>query len=263
MGQTDTGDGHCGPEKRIFWLARNRENFANFWRGNLVGADGEAQTELAKSNRHHLPLVVYTILSIITRLYRIGKSNTVIWDEAHFGKFGAYYINRTFYFDVHPPLGKMLVGLAEALSGFNGSFDFGSGVTYPSFVPYRAMRFWMALPGIAMVPLAWSTASELKFSRWGRHLVTLMVLCGMQMSFSSRKNMHTETIRIDLAWLVISRFVLLDSLLLCFTFSTVYCLACFHNQQRRCANIDPCQVATGKLIKMHLTDPFLPTGGTG
>lgn len=38
----------------------------------------------------------------------------------------------------------------------------------------------------------------------------------------------------DLAWIVISRFVLLDSLLLFFTFTTVYCLACFNNQQRRC-----------------------------
>lgn len=72
----------------------------------------------------------------------------------------------------------MLVGLAGALSGFNGSFDFPSGVTYPDHVPFHAMRIMLALPGVAMVPLAWGTAVELRFSKWGRHIVTVMVLTG-------------------------------------------------------------------------------------
>lgn len=72
----------------------------------------------------------------------------------------------------------MLVGLAGALSGYDGSFEFPSGAVYPDNVPYRTMRVLLAIPGILMVPLAWGTAVELKFTRWSQHIVTLMVLCG-------------------------------------------------------------------------------------
>jgi dolichyl-phosphate-mannose-protein mannosyltransferase len=98
--------------------------------------------------------------------------------QAHFGKFGSHYINRDFYFDVHPPLGKMLVGLAGLLSGYGGGFDFKSGVQYPTDVPYTAMRVILASFGMMMVPVAWWTAGEFGWSKMTRHLVTLCVLCG-------------------------------------------------------------------------------------
>lgn len=37
------------------------------------------------------------------------------WDETHFGKMGSYYINRTFFFDVHPPLGKVRSQIISSL----------------------------------------------------------------------------------------------------------------------------------------------------
>ena len=111
-------------------------------------------------------------------MYRIGKSNVVVWDEAHFGKFGSHYLKREFYHDVHPPLGKMLVGLVGLLSGYDGTFDFKSGSTYPETVPYVAMRVMLATFGVAMVPLGWYTAVELGMSKRACHLVALMCLCG-------------------------------------------------------------------------------------
>ncbi|BGP29202.1 Dolichyl-phosphate-mannose--protein mannosyltransferase 2 [Rhodotorula toruloides] len=219
--RSDKGEKDVWPVSGIGMEGRIPETRQEFLqKGGKARARGEPVSwraigrEVVSDLRAQIPLIIYTILSLFTRLYRIGANNTVVWDEAHFGKFGAYYLNRTFYFDVHPPLGKMLVGLAGALSGFNGSFDYPSGAVYPDHVPFHAMRIMLALPGVAMVPLAWGTAVELRMTKWGRHIVTLMVLT-------------------DLAWLAISRFVLLDSLLLFFTFTTVYCLACFNNQQRR------------------------------
>lgn len=126
----------------------------------------------------HLPPAIYTLLSCWTRFYRIGHSNVVVWDEAHFGKFGSHYLKRDFYFDVHPPLGKMLVGLVGLLSGYDGQFEFKSGTEYPEGLPYVAMRVMLATFGVALVPLAWYTSVELGMSRRGCHMVTLMVLCG-------------------------------------------------------------------------------------
>jgi dolichyl-phosphate-mannose-protein mannosyltransferase len=79
---------------------------------------------------------------------------------------------------VHPPLGKMLVGLAGLLAGYDGSFEFKSGETYPDNLPYVAMRVMLASFGVAMVPLSWYTAEALGLSYRACHLVALMVLCG-------------------------------------------------------------------------------------
>ncbi|CAE6435518.1 unnamed protein product [Rhizoctonia solani] len=176
-------------------------------------------TEFIQQNSDLLPPVIYTLLSCWTRFYNIGKADIVVWDEAHFGKFGSHYLKRDFYFDVHPPLGKMLVGLAGLLSGYDGSYEFKSGEKYPDSVPYITMRVMLALFGVAMVPLAWFTAKELRFTNRACHLVTIMTLC-------------------DLAWLCISRFILLDSMLLFFTFTTVFCLTKFVNQQYQSFSFD-------------------------
>ncbi|XP_061751064.1 protein O-mannosyl-transferase 2 isoform X3 [Nerophis ophidion] len=69
-------------------------------------------------------LLLVAGLSFSTRLYKIKEPPHVCWDETHFGKMGSYYINRTFFFDVHPPLGKMLIGLAGYMSGYDGTFPF-------------------------------------------------------------------------------------------------------------------------------------------
>ncbi|KAG9030784.1 Protein O-mannosyltransferase 2 [Tulasnella sp. JGI-2019a] len=174
--------------------------------------------ELIDQNMDIIPPIIYTLLACWTRFYDIGKSNFVVWDEAHFGKFGSHYLKRDFYFDVHPPLGKMLVGLAGALSGYDGNYEFKSGEAYPDSVPYVAMRVMLAMFGVAMVPLAWFTSVELHLSPRACHLVTLMVLY--------------------LAWICISRFILLDSMLICFTFTTVFCMAKFNNQQWKPFSID-------------------------
>ena len=79
---------------------------------------------------------------------------------------------------MHPPLGKMLVAFFGLISGYDGSYEFKSGETYPDTVPYVAMRIYLSLFGAAMVPIGWYTAKELRLSMRARHIITLMILCG-------------------------------------------------------------------------------------
>jgi dolichyl-phosphate-mannose-protein mannosyltransferase len=76
------------------------------------------------------------------------------------------------------------------------------------------MRIILAMFGVAMAPIAYSTSGALGWNWRSRHVLAIMVLC-------------------DNAWLVISRFILLDSMLLFFTFTTVHGLVMFHRQQNR------------------------------
>ncbi|KAF9323241.1 Protein O-mannosyltransferase 2 [Podila minutissima] len=164
-----------------------------------------------------IPLTL-TLLSFWTRFRDIKSSDFVVWDEAHFGKFGSYYIKGQFYFDVHPPLGKMLVGLSGAMAGYDGSFEFGSGTKYPE-INYGFMRIFNAFFGAVMVPLAYYTAQELHMSQMACIFAAALIL-------------------FDNAYITISRFILLDSMLLCATCFVLFCLSKFKNERHDPFSID-------------------------
>ncbi|KAJ2232564.1 Protein O-mannosyltransferase 2 [Coemansia sp. RSA 1722] len=157
-------------------------------------------------------LIALTLIAAFTKLYRIGRRDNVSWDEAHFGKFGAYYLNRTFYMDVHPPLAKMLVGLSELMAGHNGTFNFKGGHTYPVYVNYVFMRIFNACFGIALTPMAFLTFRQLRIP------VHFAAMAALFVTF-------------DNAICVMSRFILLDAPLLAFTALSLTMLACFHRQR--------------------------------
>ncbi|XP_062037611.1 protein O-mannosyl-transferase 2 isoform X5 [Lepus europaeus] len=143
------------------------------------------------------PLVLVTLLSFATRFHRLEEPRHICWDETHFGKMGSYYINRTFFFDVHPPLGKMLIGLAGYLSGYDGTFLFQKPGDKYEHHSYIGMRGFCAFLGSWLVPFAYLTVLDLSRS------LPAALLTAALLTF-------------DTGCLTLSQYILLDPILMFF-----------------------------------------------
>ncbi|XP_043793146.1 protein O-mannosyl-transferase 2 isoform X3 [Apis laboriosa] len=98
---------------------------------------------------------IIIILTAGTRFYKVTEPQHVCWDETHFGKMGSWYINRTFFFDVHPPLGKMLIALSGYVTGYDGTFPFEKPGDKFENVKYVGMRIFCTFLGATIVPLSY------------------------------------------------------------------------------------------------------------
>ena len=84
--------------------------------------------------------------------------------QVHFGKMASWYINRTFFFDVHPPLGKMSISLIGYLTGYNGTFAWDKPGDPFFDHSYVGMRIYCAILGALLVPLIFETVYKLSGS---------------------------------------------------------------------------------------------------
>lgn len=167
-----------------------------------------------KFNRWAIAATFIYLINYIIKTYKIEKGSVVVWDEAHFGKFGGRYLRREFYFDVHPPLGKMLTALSGYLIGQDPTFKFESGSTYPSDMDYVGMRRFHAAIGSSLPVFVFGILKELGYSlEWSFYISLLYVF---ENGFTS-----------------ISRLILLDSHLLFFTGSTTYLLARVYKNRKK------------------------------
>ena len=64
-----------------------------------------------------IALAVVTALALAVRLHKIPEPDAVVFDEMHHGRFALHYLRGQFFFDIHPPLGKLLFALAGHWTG--------------------------------------------------------------------------------------------------------------------------------------------------
>jgi len=138
------------------------------------------------------------LAAFLTRFWNLSFPNWVVFDEAHFGLYATKYLSHEYFFDLHPPLGKMIFGFMAWLGNATPGFDFMHGTPYLDS-SYIAMRFAPAFLGALLVPLIYVFMRQLGFSRRAGFVAGFLVL-------------------FENALIVESRFVLMDMILIFFIF---------------------------------------------
>lgn len=159
-------------------------------------------------------LSLVTAIAFVARFWSIWYPREVVFDEVHFGKFASYYLERVFFFDVHPPLAKMMIAFVGWLCGYDGAFKFDEiGDSYDKNpAPFLAYRCMHASLGTLTVPLMFLTLKEVNCRA---------ITC----AFGSL------LVALDTAHVLETRLILLDATLLIFIAATVYCYVRFYKYQ--------------------------------
>lgn len=162
-------------------------------------------------------LVLLMSLSVFLHFVRLSYPDSVVFDEQWYAGSAASYFSHKYYFDVHPPLGKLLIAGSGYIFGFNdptgNNFNFKFGKQYPSINTYLPFRFLPAILGSLIPILGWLIIKEAGGSKRSSFLVAIFLL-------------------FDNALLLESRLILLEIILVFFSLLSVFLYLKFRKQKR-------------------------------
>lgn len=152
--------------------------------------------------KEHYPLLILLVLALATRFLFLWYPSEVVFDEVHFGKFVSAYSTGKYYFDIHPPLGKLMIAGFGKIMGVQPGAAFERIGEKADQKELLVLRFLPALFGVLLVLLIYQLAQALGASKRAAFLAGFLVL-------------------FDNAFLVEAKFILVDTFLLVFGFSAI------------------------------------------
>jgi len=157
------------------------------------------------------PFITLAVLAFTVHFAFLSYPAQVVFDEVHFGKFVGAYFTGQYYFDIHPPLGKLMIAGWAKLNNVDPNFDFdhiGEAAAPQMLFTLRFLpAFFGGLFVLAFSWLAWLASHSKKTALIAGVLILL-----------------------DNAFLVQSHFILVDIFMLTFE---VLALSFFFLQQRQ------------------------------
>ena len=155
------------------------------------------------------PLIL-GVFSFVTRFLFLSHPAEAVFDETAFGSFVKQYFTHQYYFDIHPPLGKLMIYFFAKFFGLSDYTSFSKIGQVASSQEFLILRFLPAFFGALFVLLIYYLILKIGLSKKAAFLGGLMVLC-------------------DNAILVQSKFILIDIFLLFFGFLSLCVVLCFND----------------------------------
>jgi dolichyl-phosphate-mannose--protein O-mannosyl transferase len=115
-------------------------------------------------------LDAFVILSLLiaafwTRLWLQAEPDVVVFDEIYFGNFTSEYLLGRYFFDIHPPLGKLILTLFAWLADYDPSFCFETHGSKPyDDEEFLVMRLIPELCSALCVPCVYTAMRLMVFS---------------------------------------------------------------------------------------------------
>jgi dolichyl-phosphate-mannose--protein O-mannosyl transferase len=122
-------------------------------------------------------LILITITSVWTRFWLINHPGDVCFDEVYFGNFTNYYLKGQYFYDIHPPFGKLVMALMAKIGDYNANITFeGRGLITYKNVDYITLRMTPALFGALCAPLIYLSVRFTSFSKTAAFIAAVAMI---------------------------------------------------------------------------------------
>lgn len=140
--------------------------------------------KILTSRKFHLGLLL--AVSILTHFAYFGQPDSVVFDEVHYVHFTSYYSTGETYFDIHPPLGKLIMaGVGHLFGGHYTPHDLTIGDHYQGN-DYLFLRLFPLVAGTLLPLIIYLLAEELGIRKTAAFIAGLFVVLENSLLVESR-----------------------------------------------------------------------------